>query len=570
MGRRINPMVKPGRVLPHRRCVGPAKRNVLQAAFMLLIVSALVRASPAHDVVPETDFVELPEQQVASMTETGVASGKETNAEATQGAAAAWAAEQAKQTSKATKESGKLPEKQPELSEIKAETKTSATTEIPCMVIAGTRNGARYPEAAKNWPNQAAWPRASSKFWSENAGQLTIQGGEQMERVGAKMASLYPHMFQVVHSLKIFSDSDTLRSATHFLKGAMRGTTPNTKVVDIDDAVGSDDLLTNFNLTESDAYRLWEAQQPGGDYAVLVHLIDSLIHDPQDLYPLQAPASDGTIEDLHFKDWQTTQIDKWCESNTVTEEAYLTELVNMTGYSADNCQDWVRLIQTFYAQMVIDRNIGLKPFPNFVGLDALTGAEQTRLKSATDSIAQIFYGGATGTVDGSAARWFGAIGHVIADSVERMQGHLQTGNGCNGPKFVLFQGHDSSIMQMFALLGIQMPIWPSFSSYWTIEVYQGHVKFCYNLDAESNPDAEPECLGLEKSTANEEAATVMKTPAEISKTLGIDTMWFLRSLDSYWRDFRLSSKEAYIAGIVHDTIFANHGVDADADPNMYA
>merc|ERR1712166_1121211 len=514
---RNNPMVKPGRVLPHRRrCVGPAKRNVLQAAFMLLIVSALVRASPAHDVVPETDFVELPEQQVASMAETGVASGKETNAEATQGAAAAWAAEQAKQAkqaSEATKESGKLPEKQPELSEIKAETKTSATTEIPCMVIAGTRNGARYPEAAKNWPNQAAWPRASSKFWSENAGQLTIQGGEQMERVGAKMASLYPHMFQIVHSLKIFSDSDTLRSATHFLKGAMGGTTPNTKVVDIDDAVGSDDLLTNFNLTESDAYRLWEAQQPGGDYAVLVHLIDSLIHDPQ---------------------------------------------------------DWVRLIQTFYAQMVIDRNIGLKPFPNFVGLNALTGAEQTRLKSATDSIAQIFYGGATGTVDGSAARWFGAIGHVIADSVERMQGHLQTGNGCNGPKFVLFQGHDSSIMQMFALLGIQMPIWPSFSSYWTIEVYQGHVKFCYNLDAESNPDAEPECLGLEKSTANEEAATVMKTPAEISKTLGIDTMWFLRSLDSYWRDFRLSSKEAYIAGIVHDTIFANHGVDADADPNMYA
>merc|ERR1712086_20602 len=163
MGDRNNPMVKPGRVLPHRRCVGPAKRNVLQAAFMLLIVSALVRASPAHDVVPETDFVELPEQ-VASVAETGVASGKETNAEATQGAAAAWAAEQAKQASKATKESVKLPEKQPELSEIKAETKTSATTEIPCMVIAGTRNGARYPEAAKNWPNQAAWPerRANS------------------------------------------------------------------------------------------------------------------------------------------------------------------------------------------------------------------------------------------------------------------------------------------------------------------------------------------------------------------------------------------------------------------------
>lgn len=555
-------MAKPGRVLPSHR------RNVLQTAFVLLIVSALVRASPTHDVVPENDFVELPEQ-VASMAETQVASGEETNAEATTVAAAAWTAEQAEVTSsKATKESGS-PKEQPDLNEIKAEAKTS-TAEIPCMVIAGTRNGARYPEAAKNWPNQAAWPRASSKFWSENAGQLTIQGGEQMERVGAKMASIYPQMFEFVHSLKIFSDSDTLRSATHFLKGAMGGTTPSTKVVDIDDAIGSDDLLTDYNLTESDAYRQWEAQQPGDDYAVLVHLIDSLIHDPQDMYPLQAPASDGTIEDLHFEDWQTTQIDTWCETHTVTEEAYITELVNMTGQSADNCQDWVRLIQTFYAQMVIDRNIGLKPFPNFVGLNALTGAEQTRLKSATDSIAHMFYGGASGTVHGSAARWFGAIGHVIADSVERMQGHLQTGNGCNAPKFVLFQGHDSSIMQMFALLGIQMPIWPSFSSYWTIEIYQGHVKFCYNLDAESNPDAEPECLGLEKSTVNEEAATVMKTPAEIPKDVGIDTMWFLRSLDSYWLDFRLSSKEAYIAGIVHDTIFANHGVDANANPNMYA
>ena len=81
---------------------------------------------------------------------------------------------------------------------------------------------------------------------------------------------------------------------------------------------------------------------------------------------------------------------------------------------------------------------------------------------------------------------------------------------------------------------------------------------------------QPECLGLEKSTVNEEAATVMKTPAEIPKDVGIDTMWFLRSLDSYWLDFRLSSKEAYIAGIVHDTIFANHGVDVNANPNMYA
>ena len=92
-----------------------------------------------------------------------------------------------------------------------------------------------------------------------------------MERVGAKMASIYPQMFEFVHSLKIFSDSDTLRSATHFLKvpalgdvrtrltcrvqGAMGGTTPSTKVVDIDDAIGSDDLLTDYNLTESDAYR---------------------------------------------------------------------------------------------------------------------------------------------------------------------------------------------------------------------------------------------------------------------------------------------------------------------------
>ena len=64
----------------------------------------------------------------------------------------------------------------------------------------------------------------------------------------------------------------------------------------------------------------------------------------------------------------------------------------------------------------------------------------------------------------------------------------------------------------------------------------------------------------------------MKTPAEILNggTNGIDTMWFLRSLDSYWLDFRLSSKEAYISGIVHDTIFANHGVDVNANPNMYA
>ena len=209
--RETNPMAKPGRVLPSHR------RYMLQTAFVLLIVSALVRASPAHDVVPENDFVELPEQVASSMAETQVASGEETNAEATTGAAAAWTAEQAEvKSSKATKESGS-PKDQPELSEIKAETKTS-TAEIPCMVIAGTRNGARYPEAAKNWPNQAAWPRASSKFWSENAGQLTIQGGEQMERVGAKMASMYPQMFEFVHSLKIFSDSDTLRSATHFLK----------------------------------------------------------------------------------------------------------------------------------------------------------------------------------------------------------------------------------------------------------------------------------------------------------------------------------------------------------------
>ena len=149
-------MAKPGRVLPSHR------RNVLQTAFVLLIVSALVRASPMHDVVPENDFVELPEQ-VASMAETQVASGEENNAEATAGAAAAWTAEQAEvKSSKATKESGS-PKEQPDLNEIKAEAKTS-TAEIPCMVIAGTRDGARYPEAAKTGPTKQHGPerRANS------------------------------------------------------------------------------------------------------------------------------------------------------------------------------------------------------------------------------------------------------------------------------------------------------------------------------------------------------------------------------------------------------------------------
>merc|ERR1712054_396091 len=79
--------------------------------------------------------------------------------------------------------------------------------EEPCLVIAGTRHGSRYPLSGHEWPNQAAWPAKSSKFWDHNAGQMTVQGVKNMQEIGAKIGGRYPHIFLDNRNMKIFADS---------------------------------------------------------------------------------------------------------------------------------------------------------------------------------------------------------------------------------------------------------------------------------------------------------------------------------------------------------------------------
>jgi len=445
----------------------------------------------------------------------------------------------------------------------------------PCMVIAGVRHGSRYPTSGHEWKNQAAWPRSRSRFWDFNAGALTVQGTDQMIDVGSKFGDMYPDLFEENRYMKIFTDSyqRTVQSAAAFLKGAMGGETPRIKISDQDDDGTHDDVHDD----QIDNFRRWEVQNTGGDdtppardFAVQMHMIDSILKDPQETY--QITDNEGNWKTI--EDWQAWQFEQWCINNTITDEEYLLRMSNATGYSADKCEDKVSSSHTLYNQMTINKAVGMKCIPNFVGEKALDDSEQESLTDLNSKVTPLWYNGNEGTVDQSAARYSGSLGAVMAYSVERMQGHLQETDGkCNDPRFVMFSGHDSNLLQIFAMLGLEPNSWPTFSSYWVIEVYQDRVMFCYNWDAESNPSDNPQCIKIQRQNADDERADQMVDPDSLGQDEAVNTGFFLNSLRRYETDEVLSDEEVESVRRTREVIFQVHenpfASDYD-DANKYA
>jgi len=456
-----------------------------------------------------------------------------------------------------------------------AKARSSDDDEKPCMVIAGVRHGSRFPTSGHEWTNQAAWPRSRSRFWDFNSGALTVQGTDQMIDVGSKFGDMYPSLFEENRYMKIFTDSyqRTVQSAAAFLKGAMGGETPAIKISDQDD----DGTNNDAHDDQIDYFRRWEVQNTGGDdtppardFAVQVHMVDSILKDPEETYSI----TNNQGNDMSLDDWQQYQYQQWCVNNTISDEEYLMRMSNATGYKADTCEDKVSSSHTLYNQMKINKAVGLKCIPNFVGEKALDDSEQESLTSLNSEVTPLWFNGNDGTVDESAARYAGSLGAVVAYSVERMQGHLQETDGtCNDPRFVMFSGHDSNLLQIFAILGLEPQSWPTFSSYWVIEVYQDKVMFCYNWDGESNPDDDPQCIRIVRQDADDERADQMMDPDDLEQDKAVNTAFFLNSLARYQKDQVLSDEELEAVRRTREVIFQVHEnpfADDYNDANKYA
>lgn len=452
---------------------------------------------------------------------------------------------------------------------------SSDSDSSPCMVIAGFAHGSRYPTSGHEWTNQAAWPRSRSRFWDYNAGALTVQGTQQMEDVGSKFGDMYPNLFEENRYMKIFVDSfqRTVQSASAFLKGAMGGESPRIKISDQDD----DGTHNDAHEDQTDYFRRWEVQNAGGDdtppardFAVQMHMIDSLLKDPFDTYEIE----NNQGQSMSLEDWQQYQYQQWCMNNTITDEEYLLRMANATGYSANTCEDKVTSAHTLYNQMMVNKAVGLKCIPNFVGEKALDDSEQQQLLDLNSEVTPLWYNGNDGTVDSSSARYGGGLGAVIAYSVERTQGHLQeTGGECNDPRFVMFSGHDRNLLEMFTILGLQPQSWPTFSSYWNIEVYKEKVMFCYNWDAETNPDADPQCIRIDRQDSDDERADQMVDPDSLNQGEPVNTGFFLNSLLRYEKDGVLTDAELESVRRTREVVFQIHEnpfADDYDDANKYA
>jgi len=431
----------------------------------------------------------------------------------------------------------------------------------PCLIIAGVRHGSRFPESAKEWSNQAAWPKDGSRFWDWNAGALTEQGTDQMVSVGSKFGEMYPTVFSDNRNMKLFSDSSqkSVQSVSAFLKGAMGGQMPEVKISDQDD----DGTFDNVNDNQKEYFRRWEVKNAGGDdtppardFAVQVMILDSLIKDPTNEYVLSYTNADGSTESDQLSDWQQHQRENWCEYDNIEDVSYLLSLYRSTGYRPESCVDKVSNTHELYDQMMVNKAVGIKMIPNFVDEPALNADDQENLKSLNSGITSLWYHGTAGNVDGSAGRYAGGLADVMEYSIDRVQGHLQATDGkCDDPRFVMFAGDDRNLLEMFALLGLKPSSWPTFGSYYVIEVYQESVKFCFNWDGEHNAAADPQCVQITRQSTSDDRATTFVSPDALVQDAPVNTNFFMNTLRRYRDDQQLTDAERESVVTTQEMIF---------------
>jgi len=445
-----------------------------------------------------------------------------------------------------------------------SQTQTS-TNEQPCMVLAGGRHGSRYPLGTHDWDFQLGWPSSKSKFWKHNGGKLTAQGVTGMEQVGRKFADRYPNLFGSTRAhkenMKIFTDvaHRTIESATAMLKGAL-GASPTTKVSDMDrDASAGEEYFD-----QTDGYRLWEATENTGctgdqcDYAVELHLAESLISMPNNM---------SVLEGAHYKTWTEDQAEMFCglSENVFGQARFIDLMEGATGFTNPGCEEKIDFVHNLGTQMHVNRAVGLSCFPNTNNEAALTSAELEELRIAHDSLVPLFSSGVNGNVSTSAARFAGTIGAVVGYSMNRVQGQLQESEGvCQDPKFVYFSGHDHNLNQLFAMVGIEAANWPTFGSYWLIEVFSSHINFCYNWDAENHPFEDPVCVALDPGTGDDftERAEMMTGIGELSTGLPSNSEYVKRSLKRFVHDNQLTDEEMDAVTRARELIFTERDTTA--------
>eukprot|EP01128_Nolandella_sp_AFSM9_P007804 TRINITY_DN4394_c0_g1_i1.p1 TRINITY_DN4394_c0_g1~~TRINITY_DN4394_c0_g1_i1.p1 ORF type:complete len:648 (+),score=136.69 TRINITY_DN4394_c0_g1_i1:88-1944(+) len=321
------------------------------------------------------------------------------------------------------------------------------------QVFIVTRHGTRFPLTPM--PNNAAWPN-SPAFWKTYGGKLTPKGIKEHSELGERLAQWYQDRLCLIpddpnfpNQLHVYTTNTdrTLFSASGLLSG-FAPTVPQAYAV----AGDEDDLhYQGIRIHIADPTRkhvpVLHGYTENPKYAALKK--KSLEEEPY----LVECSKDPVVEKLFDKMWTMTEHDR-----IDPKKSLLNRLSHMS---------------PVYQQIEIERSMRMNVLKSNTGLDLTVADEKLLAKIADAGKLTKFQGNNDEDFHTMARAASGLLPHTVVESfATRIANIKDPVNNTRDKRFVLYSGHDYTIMALLVQLGFRNFAIPKFASHVIFELYQ--------------------------------------------------------------------------------------------------
>jgi len=364
---------------------------------------------------------------------------------------------------------GDTPMEQPSTSQLTSQ----LDGEDPALVFIVHRHGARFPTRVIK--GDLSWP-VNPQFWSDFGGQLTPEGSQQHVKLGGMMSRRYPHLFAGIpdekipdHVLCLSSNVQrTLFSAWSLLTG-MFPKVPRYFCYSNDrpevDMEAADQCFKGFRDIKSRGISINIENRPG-KWDKMFHQLKTeseeaqhfKFHESEKSKEVAGFSLDPKVHELADKLYRITEFPK------LGPEHSMPSRVN----------EFLRV----FVQMEVARTHGFPALPNKHGL-VITQAEEAIIDQVARRVTKHWYRPVESekVVDGIGQEGGGFLVAEIARMLREKK------SGKSELKFVHMSAHDSSILAICSLLGIDIE-WVGFTGHLLFEYYPkaNKLQVIYNTE----------------------------------------------------------------------------------------
>eukprot|EP00930_Biecheleria_cincta_P095122 TRINITY_DN87145_c0_g1_i1.p1 TRINITY_DN87145_c0_g1~~TRINITY_DN87145_c0_g1_i1.p1 ORF type:complete len:592 (+),score=100.16 TRINITY_DN87145_c0_g1_i1:66-1841(+) len=386
------------------------------------------------------------------------------------------------------------------------------------MVIIVHRHGARFP--TKCVPGDLSWPSLPG-FWDSFGGQLTPEGALQHHSLGQKLAARYRKgscLFDGVtssdfHRSVLVNTSPVQRTlfSAWSLLGGMFSDVPRHFAYHAD--------RQDIDLDQAEA----TIQKKGQTLGIAIQVESTTAGETNDKMFHQIKTADPVSKKFKKNECLKSPVLKSMAEDPKAM-ALVDRLYKATGMNklAPDKEAVKRVagIKAFATQLAIADVHGLTPLPNVFG-ETFSEEDRACIRRVNDQV----WGHAFRPVnsnkvsDGIGHAGAGYLGHEIGRLLEEKIA------GGHSVKFAEFSGHDTDLMALASLFGVDVPQ-PYFTGHWMFELHRPHgggsewtVQVFYVIDPTSLTEAgycalTPRRLPLDGIYIDFERCPAGSTPAE--------------------------------------------------------